>query len=326
MRRREFITLFGGVAATWPLTAPAQRSSNLPTIGFLGAGTPLTYGPWVAVFAQRLRELGWIEDRTIAIEIRWAEGRTERYAEIAAEFAQLKLDAILTIGTPATLAAKQATSAVPIIFVAVNDPVAFGMVANLARPGGNMTGLSNQQHEVAGKRVELLREVVPGLRRLAILANTANASGALEMKDVQMLAGSIGLETVPLQIRQAEEIRPALESLNNRADALYFASDPLFNSNRVQINTVVLGLRLPTVYGFREYIEAGGLMSYGANFPALFRRGAEFVDKILHGAKPANIPVEQPTKFDLVINLTTANTLGLTVPDKLLALADEVIQ
>jgi len=326
MRRREFITLFGGVAATWPLTAPAQRSSNLPTIGFLGAGTPLTYGPWVAVFAQRLRELGWIEDRTIAIEIRWAEGRTERYAEIAAEFAQLKLDAILTIGTPATLAAKQATSAVPIIFVAVNDPVAFGMVANLARPGGNMTGLSNQQHEVAGKRVELLREVVPGLRRLAILANTANASGALEMKDVQMLAGSIGPETVPLQIRQAEEIRPALESLNNRADALYFASDPLFNSNRVQINTVVLGLRLPTVYGFREYIEAGGLMSYGANFPALFRRGAEFVDKILHGAKPANIPVEQPTKFDLVINLTTANTLGLTVPDKLLALADEVIQ
>jgi len=326
MRRREFITLFGGVAATWPLTAPAQRSSNLPTIGFLGAGTPLTYGPWVAVFAQRLRELGWIEDRTIAIEIRWAEGRTERYAEIAAEFAQLKLDAILTIGTPATLAAKQATSAVPIIFMAVNDPVAFGMVANLARPGGNMTGLSNQQHEVAGKRVELLREVVPGLRRLAILANTANASGALEMKDVQMLAGSIGLETVPLQIRQAEEIRPALESLNNRADALYFASDPLFNSNRVQINTVVLGLRLPTVYGFREYIEAGGLMSYGANFPALFRRGAEFVDKILHGAKPANIPVEQPTKFDLVINLTTANTLGLTVPDKLLALADEVIQ
>ena len=326
MRRREFITLFGGVAATWPLTAPAQRSSNLPTIGFLGAGTPLTYGPWVAVFAQRLRKLGWIEDRTIAIEIRWAEGRTERYAEIAAEFAQLKLDAILTIGTPATLAAKQATSAVPIIFVAVNDPVAFGMVANLARPGGNMTGLSNQQHEVAGKRVELLREVVPGLRRLAILANTANASGALEMKDVQMLAGSIGLETVPLQIRQAEEIRPALESLNNRADALYFASDPLFNSNRVQINTVVLGLRLPTVYGFREYIEAGGLMSYGANFPALFRRGAEFVDKILHGAKPANIPVEQPTKFDLVINLTTANTLGLTVPDKLLALADEVIQ
>ena len=326
MRRREFITLFGGVAATWPLTAPAQRSSNLPTIGFLGAGTPLTYGPWVAVFAQRLRELGWIEDRTIAIEIRWAEGRTERYAEIAAEFAQLKLDAILTIGTPATLAAKQATSAVPIIFVAVNDPVAFGMVANLARPGGNMTGLSNQQHEVAGKRVELLREVVPGLRRLAILANTANASGALEMKDVQMLAGSIGLETVPLQIRQAEEIRPALESLNNRADALYFASDPLFNSNRVQINTVVLGLRLPTVYGFREYIEAGGLMSYGANFPALFRRGAEFVDKILHGAKPANIPFEQPTKFDLVINLTTANTLGLTVPDKLLALADEVIQ
>src|SRR5262249_56739974 len=280
----------------------------------------------VGGFDEGLGDLGWIEGRSLAMEIRWAEGRDERYAEIAAQFVQRKVDAILAIGTPATVAAKQATSVVPIVFVAVNDPVALGVVASLARPDSNVTGLSNQQHDVAGKRLELLREVVPGLRRLAILANPANTGGALEMKDVQRLADTIGLQTITLQIRQAEEIGPALESLNNRANALYCASDPLFNSNRIRINTMVLGLQLPTIYAFREYIEAGGLMSYGANFPALFRRGAEFVDKILHGAKATDIPVEQPTKFDLVINLTTAKKLGLTVPDKLLALADEVIQ
>src|SRR5262249_3102341 len=221
--------LLGAGAAAWPLAARAQRGGKLPIIGFVGSGTPATYAPWVAAFVQRLRELGWVEDRTVAIEIRWAEGRGGRYAEIAAEFVRRKVDVILTIGTPATLAAKQATSVIPILFVPVNDPVALGVVANLARPGGNMTGLSNQQHDVAGKRLELLREGVPGLRRLAILVNPANAGGALEMKDVQTLAGTVGLETVTLQIRQAEEIGPALESLNNRANALYCASDPLFN-------------------------------------------------------------------------------------------------
>jgi ABC-type uncharacterized transport system substrate-binding protein len=326
MRRRDVIAFLGSAAAASSLAARAQQPGKLPTIGFVGAGTPSTYSPWVAAFVQRLRELGWIEGRTVAVEIRWAEGRGERYAEIAAEFVQLKVDAVLTIGTPATAAAMKATSVIPIVFVAVNDPVALGVVATLARPAANVTGLSNQQHDVAGKRLELLREVVPRLRRLAILMNPANAGGALEMKDVQTLAGTIGVETITLQIRQAEELGPALQSLNNLADALYFASDPLFNSNRILINNMVLGLRLPTIYAFREYIEAGGLMSHGANFPALFRRGAEFVDRILRGAKPADIPVEQPTKFDLVINLTTAKTLGLTVPDKLLALADEVIE
>ena len=182
MRRREFIAFLGSGVAGWPLAARAQRLGKMPTIGFVGAGTPSTHAPWVAAFVQRLRELGWIEDRTVAMEIRWAEGRGERYAEIAAEFVQLKVDAILTIGTPATLAAKQATSVVPIVFVAVNDPVELGVVANLARPGGNVTGLSNQQHDVAGKRLELLREVVPGLRRLAILANPANAGGAQDRR------------------------------------------------------------------------------------------------------------------------------------------------
>jgi len=325
MRRREFISLLSG-AAVWPVAGHGQQPSKLPTIGFVGAGTPSTYAPWVTAFVQRLGELGWIKDRTIAIEVRWAEGRGGRYAEIAAEFVRLNVDAILAIGTPATLAAKQATSVVPIVFVAVNDPIALGVVSSLARPDSNVTGLSNQQHDVVGKRLELLREVVPDLRRLAILSNPANTGGVLEVKDVQTAASTMGLDTVPLEIRLAEEMGSALESLNNRADALYIASDPLFNSNRIRINTAVVRLRLPTVYTFREYVEAGGLMSYGANFTALFRRGADFVDKILRGTKPADIPVEQPTKFDLVINLTTAKTLGLAIPDKLLALADDVIE
>jgi len=325
MRRREFIGLLGSAAA-FPFAARAQQPSKLPTIGFVGSGTPSTYAPWVAAFVQRLHELGWIKDRTVAIEVRWAEGRRERYAEIAAEFIRLKIDAILAIGTPATLAVKQATSVVPIVFVAVNDPVALGVVGSLARPDGNVTGLSNQQHDVVGKRLELLREVVPAFHRLAILWNPLNTGGVLEMKDIQTAASTMGLDIIPLEIRLAEEIEPALESLNNRVDALYLASDPLFNSNRIRINTVVVQLRLPTVYTFREYVEAGGLVSYGANFPALFRRGADFVDKILRGTKPADIPVEQPTKFDLVINLTTAKTLGLMIPDKLLAVADDVIE
>jgi putative tryptophan/tyrosine transport system substrate-binding protein len=325
MRRREFLIALSGAAA-WPATGHGQQPSKPRTIGFVGAGTPSTYAPWVAAFVQRLHDLGWIKERTVAIEVRWAEGRGERYAEIATEFIRLKVDAILAIGTPATLAAKQATSVVPIVFVAVNDPVALGVVPSLARPDSNVTGLSNQQHDVVGKRLELLREVAPDLRRLAILSNPANTGGVLEVKDVQAAASAMGLDTVTLEIQLAEEVGSALESLNNRADALYIASDPLFNSNRIRINTVVVQLRLPTVCTFREYVEAGGLMSYGPNFPALFRRGADFVDKILRGTKPADIPVEQPTKFDLVINLSTAKTLGLVIPDKLLALADEVIE
>jgi len=258
MRRREFIGLLGSAAAL-PFAARAQQPSKLPTIGFVGSGTPSTYAPWVAAFVQRLHELGWIKDRTVAIEVRWAEGRRERYAEIAAEFIRLKIDAILEIGTPATLAVKQATSVVPIVFVAVNDPVALGVVGSLARPDGNVTGLSNQQHDVVGKRLELLREVVPAFHRLAILWNPLNTGGVLEMKDVQTAASTMGLDVIPLEIRLAEEIEPALESLNNRVDALYLASDPLFNSNRIRINTVVVQLRLPTVYTFREYVEAGGL-------------------------------------------------------------------
>ena len=222
-------------------------------------------------------------------------------------------------GNPPVLAAKQATSAIPIVFAVAADPVGSGLVASLARPGGNVTGLSIQAPDLAGKRLELLREVVPGLRRLAILANVGNPGAVLEMGEVQAAAHTLGIEVVTLEIRRAEDIAPAFEALKGRAEALYVVADPLVNTNRVRINTLALAARLPTMYDSREYVEAGGLMSYGPNFPDLFRRAGDYVDKILRGAKPADLPVEQPTKFDLVINLTTAKALGLTVPPSLLA-------
>jgi putative ABC transport system substrate-binding protein len=310
---------------SWPLAARAQQMAKLPAVGFLVSGTPSTHGPWFAALAQRLRELGWIEGRTIAIEYRWAEGRNERFAEIAAEFVRLKVDVIVTAGTALVVAAKQATSVIPIVFAAAGDPVGTGLVASLARPGGNVTGLSVQQTDAAAKRLELLREVVPGLRRLAILANVASPAVVLDMREVQATAGTLGLEVTTSEIRQGEDIAPAFEALKSRADALYVCIDPLVSTHRIRINTLALAARLPTMHGSREFVEAAGLISYGTNIPDLFRRAAGYVDKILRGAKPADIPVEQPTKFDLIINLTTANALGLEIPDKLLALADEVI-
>ncbi len=313
MKRREFITLLGGAAAAWPLAARAQQPGKLPTIGFLGSTTPSVWGPWTAAFVQRLRELGWIEGRTIAIAYRWAEGRDESYAEIAAELVRLKVDVILTIGS-AVIAAKQATSVIPIVFAAAPDPVGNGLVASLARPGGNVTGLSSQSADLAGKRLELLREAVPSLRRLAIMANAGYPGAVLEIGEVQTAARTLGLEVITLEIRRAEDIAPALDALRGRAEALYAVNDALVNANRIRINTLVLGARLPTMHGIREYIEGGGLMSYGVNNPDLFRRSADYVDKILRGAKPADIPIEQPTKFELVINLKTAKALGVVDP------------
>jgi ABC-type uncharacterized transport system substrate-binding protein len=325
MKRRKFITLLGGAAAAWPLAANAQQPGKLPTIGFLGA-TPSIESQRVTAFVQRLRELGWIEGRTIAIEYRWAEGRPDRFAEIAAEFVRLKVDVIVTVGTPPTLAAKQATAFIPIVFAASNDPVGTGLVASLARPGGNVTGQANQISDTIGKKLEFLREVVPDLRRLAIMANVGNPANVLEMAEAQATARTLGLEVTTSEIRRAEDIAPAFEALKDRADALYLCPDPLMNTNRTRINILAVGARLPTMHGLRDYVEAGGLMSYGPNFPDLWRRAGDFVDKILRGAKPADIPVEQPTKFDLIINLTTAKALGLDVPPTLLARADEVIE
>ena len=327
MMRREFITLLGGAATiAWPRAARAQQPGKLPTIGFLGSTTASIGSQWVVVFVQRLRELGWIEGHTVAIEYRWAEGRKERADELAAEFVQLKVDLIMTYGTQCALAAKQATNSVPIVFVGLGDPVGTGLVASLARPGGNVSGLSAQVIDTAAKRLEILREAVPGLRRLAILVNAGNPFSVLEMREAQAAASALGVEAVILEIRRAEEIAPAFETSKGRADALYVASDPLLNSNRVRINSLALGARVPTMHGLREYVEAGGLMSYGANMPDLFRRAAEYVDKILRGAKPADLPVEQPTKFDLIVNLTTARVLGLQIPEAFLLRADEVIE
>ena len=326
MRRREFITLLGG-AASWPLAAHAQQPmAKLPSIGFLGSATLLVESQRVAAFVQRLRQLGWIENRNVAIEYRWAEGRIERFTELAAEFARLKVDLIVAATTPAVIAAKQATSVIPIVIATANDPVATGLVASLARPGGNVTGLSNQMADTAAKRLELLREVVPGLRRLAILGNVDNPGAVLDMREAQAAASAVGLEATTFEIRRAKEIAPLFEALKGRGDALYFASDPLMNTNRTRISTLALGARLPTMYAVRDYVEAGGLMSYGASIVDQYRRAADYVDKILRGAKPGELPIEQPTKFDLVINLTTAKALGLNISDNLLTLADEVIE
>jgi ABC-type uncharacterized transport system substrate-binding protein len=325
VKRREFITLLGGAAAAWPLAARAQQAGKLPTVGFLGTTSPSIMSQWTAAFVGRLRELGWIEGRTIEIEYRWAEGRGERYAGIAAEFVRLKVDVIVTTG-PAAPQAKKATSVIPIVLALSGDPVGAGLVASLARPGGNITGLSMQWPDAAGKRLELLREVVPSFRRLAIMVNVGFPDAVLEASEAKAVARSLGLEVATLEIRRAEDIVPAFESLKDHADALYVTADALLNANRIRINTLALGARLPTMHAFRESVEAGGLMSYGPNLASMFRRAAEYVDKILRGAKPGDLPVEQPTKFDLIINLTTAKALGLEVPPTLLARADEVIE
>jgi putative tryptophan/tyrosine transport system substrate-binding protein len=325
MRRRDFVTLLGGAVFAWPLGARAQPAKR-PTIGYLGSGTPATQGQWVPPFVQRLRELGWIEGHNLAIEYRWAEGRTERFSEIAAEFVRLKVDVIVTYATPPTLAAKQATSVIPIVFAVAGDPVGTGLVASLARPGGNVTGLSLQAIDYVGKRLELLREVVPGLRRLAILVNVGNPIGVLEMREVQATARTLGLEVITSEIRRGEDIAPAFEVLKGRTEALYVVTDPLVTTNHARIHTLAMGAHLPTMHDGREYVEAGALMSYGPSRPDLFRRAADHVDKILRGTKPGDIPVEQPTKFDLVINLTTAKVLGLTIPESFLLRADQVIE
>jgi putative ABC transport system substrate-binding protein len=323
MKRREFITLLGGAAAAWPLAARAQQA--MPRIGFLGPGTPSSDSQWVAAFAQRMRELGWLDGRTVAIEYRWAEGRSERFAEIVAEFVRLKVDVIVAIGAAAATA-REATSVIPIVFPIAADPVGSGFVGSLARPGGNITGLSLQQTDVVGKRLELLREVIPDLRRLAIMGNIGGSGAVLEMREAQVAARTLNLGTVALEIQRSEDIAPAFDSLNGRADALYIVGDPLTTTNRMRISTMALGLRLPTMSINREFVEAGGLLSYGPNFPDLWRRAAEYVNKILRGARPADLPVEQPTKFDLVVNLISAKALGITVPPSLLARADEVIE
>jgi len=324
MRRREFIALVGSTAMAWPFAAQAQQTEKLPIVGLLGTNAT-AWKPRTDAFVKRLRELGWIEDRTIAIGYRWDEGRSERDAEIAAEFVRLKTDVIVTVGS-SVAPLKQATSAIPIVFALANDPIGGGLVASLSRPGGNITGLSSQGPDLAGKRLELLREVVPRLHRLAILVDAAYPAAVIEMEEVQVAAPKLGLEVEPVEIRRSEDIGPAFEVLKVQPDALYVVVDTLVVANRPRIIALGLDARLPTIFQQSDFVRAGGLMSYGPNIPHMFGRAAELVDKILHGAKPADIPVEQPTKFQLVVNLKTAKALGLNIPPALLARAEELIE
>jgi putative ABC transport system substrate-binding protein len=280
---------------------------------------------WTASFAERLRELGWLEGNTVAIEYRWSEGRPDRVAEIAAEFVRLKADVIVAPGS-AIAKLKGETRIIPLVFPMAVDPVGSGLVASLARPGGNVTGLSIQQTDLAGKRLELLRQVVPHLRRLGIIADAAYADSMREMDEVQATAGKFGVEVAPLTIRSADDLARIFATLTTQADALYVVSDSFIGANRTRIITLALEARLPTIFSLRDYVQAGGLMSYGPNFADHFRRTAELVDKILRGTKPADIPVEQPTKFEFVVNLSTAKVLGLTIPASILLLADDVIE
>jgi len=323
MTRRGIVAGFV-LVVLWAWVGHAQQAAK--TIGFLGASSADTAGPWVAAFVRRLRELGWIEGKNVTIEYCWAEARIERYSEIAAELASRNVDVIVTWASAPVLAAKHTTTTIPIVFAAQMDPVGAGVVASLARPGGNVTGMSIQQTDTAGKRIELLREITPKLARLAVMAN-ADAPGAmLEMQEVVKTARNLGLEAIPMEVRQADEIFSSIESLKDRADALYVATDPLVFNNRVRINAMARAQLLPTIYGSREYVDAGALMSYGPNWADLFRHAAEQVDKVLRGTKPADIPVEQPTKFDFVVNAKTAKALGIELPGSLIARADEVIE
>jgi putative tryptophan/tyrosine transport system substrate-binding protein len=324
MHRRDFIKVVAGSAITWPLAARAQRTSKLPTIGILGVDSSV-WGPWTAAFIGRLRELNWVEGRTITFEYRWDEGRPERLKENAAELVRQNVDVIVTYGS-AVPVLRQAITNIPIVFAISFDPVRDALVQSLARPGGNATGLSIQSTDLVGKRLELLRGVIPQLRRLAIMADIGNPASVLEMGEVQAAARTLGLEVTTSEIRRTEDIAPAIETLKSQTDALYVVSDALVAANRTRIITFALSARLPTIFGYRDYVKAGGLMSYGADFTDLFRRAADIVDKILHGTKPGDIPIEQPTKFEFVLNLTTAKALGLTIPASFLSLADDLIE
>jgi len=324
MRRREFLTVVGSVAVAFPMAARAQKAGKPPTIGVLGPNAP-SWSALTASFAERLSQLGWIDGRTIAIEYRWSEGRPERVAEIAVEFVRQKVDAIVTYGgAVATL--KQATTSIPIVFAIAGDPLGSSLVASLSRPGGNVTGLSLQEAEIAGKRLELLREVVPWLRRIAVVFDVGYRASVVENSQVQAASRAFGLEAVPYEVRQAEDIELVFDAFKGKVDALYLVQNALMTAKRTTIIALALDARLPMIVDGAEFPRAGALMSYGPSFPALFARAAEYVDKILRGTKPGELPVEQPTKFDLVINLKTAKALGLVIPDKLLALADDVVE
>src|SRR5215471_687558 len=315
MERRELIKLLSATIAAWPFVAQAQQGTPRH-IGVLGADATV-WNSWTVAFVDRLRELGWIEGDTVDIEYRWAGASSKRVSDFTAELLRRHVDVIVTYGSAAAVL-KQATTTIPIVLAVAFDPVSAGLVTSLAQPGGNVTGISIQQPELIGKRLELLREVIPQLRRLAIMANANYAPPILEAEKTKATAQALGLEAAPLEIWRSEDIAPAFEAIRGKADALYVVSDALIAANRTLISTLALSARLPTMLSYGDYVEAGGLMSYGPNYANLFRRAADIVDEILRGTEPADIPVQHPTKFDLVINVKTAKALGLTIPPSLI--------
>jgi len=317
MTRREFVQLLSGSAAGWPFVAHSQQGAPRH-IGVLGADA-IVWNSWMVAFVARLRELGWITGDTIDVEYRWAGGSSKLVSDFTAEFLRRNVDVIVTYGAAAAVV-QQATTTTPIVLAVASDPGA-GFIASLARPGGNVTGISIRQSELIGKRLALLREVVPHLRRLVIIANAGYAMPMLEAQEAKATAQALGLEAARPEIWRSEDITPAFEAIRGKADALYVVSDPLIAANRTLVTTLALSARLPTMLSYGDYVAAGGLMSYGPNYANLFRQAADMVDKILRGTKPGDIPVEQPSKFELVINVQTAKALGITVPEALLAAA-----
>ncbi|MGH6674505.1 MAG: ABC transporter substrate-binding protein [Xanthobacteraceae bacterium] len=301
-----------------------QRWERPATIGFLGATKHSAWSAFLPPFEQRLRELGWIDGHNLEIDFRWADGKPDRYQKIAKDFADRGVDVIVTAGTPAVAAAKKATKAIPIVFTTAGDPARTGLVHSLARPGGNVTGLSNGQTDLAAKRLELLHEAVPALRQLAILGNRASQNVQLEMEAAQKAARRLGIGTITIDVRNEPQIAPAIKRLRGKADALYVCTDPFVTHHRIAINTLAAGVGLPTIHAFRHHAEDGGLMSYGPDFRDMFRQGADLVDKVLRGVKPADIPVKLEKKCELVLNLNTAKALGLKIPKRIRSRADIV--
>ena len=329
MRRREFITLSGG-AATWPLAARAQRpASTLRRIGLLlpgNARTTVVRGQLEA-FRQGLKEYGWVEGQNISVEYSFAEGREDALAAIAAELARLRLDVIVAEGTAAIQAAKTVTQTVPIVMATSADPVGTGLVANLNRPGGNITGLSLQAAELSGKRLQLLTEIVPGLARVAVLSNPLNPGEKSSVEQTKAAAQALGIETHVVEVQAPDKFESAFAAVTAaHAGALMVLPDPLLYGQHPRIVTFTAASHLPALFPEREVAEAGGLIAYGPSIPASFQRAAAYVDKILRGAKPADLPVEQPTTFELVVNLQTARAIGVTIPTSILLRADEVIE
>jgi putative ABC transport system substrate-binding protein len=326
MQRRDFITLLGG-AATWPLDAGAQQAGKIPRVGFMGNSTAALEANLIGPFRQGLREHGYEEGRNIETVFRWAEGKYERFPVLIAELVSAKVDMIVTAGTPASLAVKNANTSIPLIMIAVSEPVATGLVASFARPGGNITGLTSMAPEIDGKRLELLRELVPNISYIAVLWNAGSPIQVIQEKEMRAAADVIGMKMLLLGVRSLEEIEKAFTTIiKEQPGALFVLADRLFLHHRKLIMDFATQHRLPGVHAYRELVEAGGLMSYGPSYAAIHKRAAYFVDRILKGASPGDLPIEQPTIFELILNLKTAKALGLAVPPTLLARADEVIE